>query len=74
MSALFNFGAFLRLAVLLVCAVTYARRKFPTLIRGSGAGGALIAKCNTVGTRLSPYVAALCAYFGLAMLKGMIFG
>lgn len=71
MSALFNFESFLRLAVLLVCTVTYLKRKFNSISKKDGWGGVILYRCSVIGERLSPYVGLICLIMGLKKLIGI---
>lgn len=68
MSALFNFESFLRLAVLLICTVTYLKRKFNSVVNKNGWGGIIVYRCFVIGERLSPFVGLICLIMGLKKL------
>lgn len=75
MSAFFNFTSLVRLLILCICTVTYLKRQFPSFFKQKQDGGvaSIFYKANIIGTRLSPYIGAMCIFFGLQMLIAIFY-
>ena len=74
MSALFNIDALVRVLVLAVCTITYAKQHFPSLVSKDKKGiYTVLRKFSVVGERLSPFIAFSCMVIGFGKLLSIFF-
>ncbi|KAJ7952174.1 Protein kish [Quillaja saponaria] len=68
MSALFNFHSFLTVVLLVICACTFLKMQFPTILEQKTGFRGFFWKAARIGERLSPWVAAGCFTMGVSII------